>query len=344
MRLMQIIAAGYVGGAQGFFERLVPALADAGVEQRLAIHSGMKCIDSLSATDIPLSQHRFGGRMNGRFNFSTRRALRDVAAQFRPDVTLAWQSGAVGLAPRKPGVLVGRLGGYEKMKHYKHCQHLVVNAPGIRDYILSNGWSGDRVHLISNFVSVDLGRAEPRDAHSTPNDAPLLFAAGRFHSHKAFDILLESLVRLPGAYLWIAGDGDDAAALKSHAAALKVDDRVRWLGWRDDIGALLNACDIFVSSARNEPLGNAVLEAMSAAKPIVAAPAFGPAGLIEDGQNGRLVPIDDSEALADTIGELIANPTLASELAAQGLKTYERNHSKAQIVEEYLTFFNRIAG
>ena len=344
MRLMHIICAGYSGGVQRFFERLVTEFAAQGVTQSLALRDSMECVTRLSASDIPVHTYNFDGRMNGLFNFSTKRALRRQAEDFAPDVIMAWQTRAAGFAPTAPGVLVARQGGYEKLKHYRNCRYLIPNAPGIRDHMLAGGWAPGRVRLISNFVSVDLSETEDRALHDTPADAPLLLAAGRFHSNKAFDVLLDTLARLPSAYLWIAGDGEGRDALHHQADALNVAGRVRWLGWREDIGPLLNACSIFVSSARNEALGNAVLEAMYAGVPVVAAAANGPAGIITDGHDGRVVPINDSEALAAAVSQVIADPTLAATLAANGHKTYLDAYSKERVVEQYLKFFSEITG
>lgn len=344
MRLMHVIAVGYSGGVQRFFERLVNAFAAQGIEQAIAIRDGMECVERLAASGIALETYNFDGRMNGRFNFASKRAIRRQAERFAPDIVMAWQNRAASFAPRNTGVLVARHGGYEKLKHYRHCRYLVANAPGIRDHMLAGGWPAERVRLISNFVAIDLNLTEDRALHDTPADAPLLLAAGRFQANKAFDVLLDALDRLPTAYLWIAGDGEDRDPLLQQADSLGVGGRVRWLGWRDDIGPLLNACSIFVSSARNEPLGNAVLEAMYAGVPVVSAAAFGPAGIITDGHDGRLVPINNSEALATAVGEVIATPALAATLATNGHKTYLAEYSKDSIVKQYMSFFSEISG
>jgi len=91
-------------------------------------------------------------------------------------------------------------------------------------------------------------------------------------------------------------------------------------------------------------LGNAVLEAMYAGVPVVAAAANGPAGIITNGHDGRVVPIDDSEALAAAVSQVIADPTLAATLAANGHKTYLDAYSKERVVEQYLKFFSEIIG
>src|SRR5262249_59953116 len=86
----------------------------------------------------------------------------------------------------------------------------------------------------------------------------------RLHEKKGLDVLLDALVELPQCMAWIAGDGPLEADLKARAARLGVKDRVRFLGWRMDRGALLAAADICVLPSRWEPFGTVMLEAWAA--------------------------------------------------------------------------------
>ena len=65
----------------------------------------------------------------------------------------------------------------------------------------------------------------------------MLLCLGRLHANKGFDTALEVLARLPKAYLWIAGDGKEEAALRDKAKQIDVLRRVRFLGWRSDAPA-----------------------------------------------------------------------------------------------------------
>lgn len=115
-------------------------------------------------------------------------------------------------------------------------------------------------------------------------------------------------------------------------------DRVAFLGWRQDSGALLAACDVFVCSSRHEPLGNIVLEAWSAARPVVAAAAQGPVELIRDGETGLLVPKEDPAALAAAIAGLLADPDRAAALAAAGRGEFARDHAEAPVLARWREF------
>ena len=100
---------------------------------------------------------------------------------------------------------------------------------------------------------------------------------------------------LPCVHAVIAGEGPERAALLELARREGVADRLHLPGWRTDTAALLAAADLLVCPSRHEPLGNVVIEAWSARRPVVAAAAEGPRELISSGRDGLLVPPEDPE-------------------------------------------------
>ena len=150
------------------------------------------------------------------------------------------------------------------------------------------------------------------------------------------------MTSLPDHWLWIAGEGPEAASLNKLSNDLGVSGRVRFLGWRDDSDALMQACDTFVCSSRHEPLGNIVLEAWAAGKPVVAAAAAGPAGLIGDDEAGLLVPTEDAGALAEAVQKVTESSDLGATLAREGLARFERDYTEDAVVAKYLAFFDSV--
>ena len=336
---MQTMAGAEVGGAEAFFVRLAVALQSFDISQQLVIRRDPSRTRALREGGITPIELPFGGRVD----FRTRPALQREIARFRPDVILSWMSRAAWATPAAPGnyALIGRLGGYYDLKYYSHCDYLVGNTADIVDYVISEGFDRDRVVRLPNFVHPPTNPPLSRVGLDTPLDAPLLVAMGRLHKNKAFDVLLQALADVPDAWLWVAGDGPEAAALKGLARDLGVADRVRFLGWRDDSDALMRAADIFICPSRHEPLGNVVLEAWAAEKPVVAAAATGPAELLGNDERGVLVPVDQPAELARAILDLLANPDKASRLAAAGRAAYEREFTEDAVTAQYLAFFEK---
>lgn len=102
------------------------------------------------------------------------------------------------------------------------------------------------------------------------------------------------------------------------------------------------ACDLFVCPSRHEPLGNVVIESWAQRKPLVAAQSQGPAALVEDGETGLLVPIDDAPRLSAAIARILADADLAEKLVSQGRVAYEADFTEAAVVASYMAFFESI--
>jgi glycosyltransferase involved in cell wall biosynthesis len=101
---------------------------------------------------------------------------------------------------------------------------------------------------------------------------------------------------------------------------------------------LLAASDLLVCPSRHEPLGNVVIEAWSARRPVVAAAADGPRELITPGRDGVLVPQEDPGALASALGDLLDDPARSSALAEAGRLRYEAAFAEAQVVSRWRQF------
>lgn len=338
MRVLQAMAGAEYGGAEAFFARLVPALARAGLEQRAVIRRHPGRAAALREAGVEPVEARFGGPLD----IATRLRLRREIGAFRPDLVLTWMNRATAACPRGPFVHVGRLGGYYDLRYYRHCDHLVANTEDIVRHLVDEGWPAERAHYLPNFVAADGAPPARRDSLYTPPGAPLVLAMGRLHPNKAFDVLLRAMTRMLDVYLWIAGEGPERAALEAQAAALAVKPRVRFLGWRDDVPALLAAADVLVCPSRHEPLGNVVIEAWARAVPVVAAASAGPLSLIDHMTDGVLVPVEDADSLAAAVRYLLANPAEAERIGAAGRKAYGARFTEARIVARYLALFRRL--
>ncbi len=338
MRVFQIMAGAEHGGAEAFFTRLVPGLTRAGVEQRVAIRRDAKRAKILSKAGIKPIELRFGGPIDLYTSFCLRREIK----AFKPDIVMTWMNRATTKCPSGEFVHVGRLGGYYDLKYYQGCDHLIGNTEDIIGHLVGNGWPGDKAHYLPNFVSSV--RAEPasRAEVFTPPSAPLVLALGRLHQNKAFDVLLQAMIRVPDAYLWLAGEGPLRRELEDLAQKLAVKPRVRFLGWRDDVAALFAACDVFVCSSRLEPLGNVVIEAWAQEVPVVATDSLGPGTLIEHMETGVLAPVDDGAALGRALKLVLGDTGLHQRITRDGHGVYKARFSESVVVRQYLDFFNRI--
>jgi len=335
-RVAQVMAGAVNGGAELFFERLCLALHEAGEEVLAVIRTDTARAARLRQGGVAPAQLQFGTALD----LLTRPRLARLLRGFRPQVVVAWMNRANSHTPRGDWALVGRLGGYYDLRYYRRCDHLVGNTRGIVSWLRDRGWAPASTHYLPNFVA-DFAATAP--AADLPSARPLLLGLGRLHADKGFDLAIRALPALPGAVLAIAGEGPELGALQDLARREGVAERVHFLGWRHDAGALLRAADLFVCSSRVEPLGNMVIEAWSAGCPMVAADAAGPAELLHDGTDGTLVASEDPAALAAGIAALLDDPQRRASFAWAGRERFEAEFAAAPVLARWRDFLARVA-
>lgn len=339
LRVAQVMAGAEKGGAESFFERLTCGLNQLpGLTEKAFIRNHPARVTRLQAAQVDTATFRFGGRLDWFDRADFRRAL----LRFEPQVVMTWMGRASSYTPPGDYTLVSRLGHFYDLKYYRHADYWVGNTRGICDYLVQGGMPASKVFYIPNFVDEAPVQPLPRSSFNTPPDRPLLLAAGRLHTNKAFDVLLEALVQVPDAILWLAGSGPEENSLKTLAAQLGLTDRVKFLGWRGDITALMRSVDLFVCPSRHEGLGSIVLESWAHCCPIVATRSQGPAELIRDGITGLLTPIDQARPLADAIRLLLKNAPLRKTMTESALADYQQDFSEAQILARFRALYQQV--
>jgi len=226
-------------------------------------------------------------------------------------------------------------------------------------FLAAGGRPGEKVRVVYNGIDPepfdavsDEDAAGVRHALEIPAEAFVVGVFGRLTPWKGQDVLLDAAARLiapgspgspatpanpatpgtpgtPGApplHVLVVGEAlftpeDQAYAkqLRSRAAAGPLAGRVHLLGFRDDIAAVMKACDAVVHcSTQPEPFGRVIVEGMLAGRAVVAANAGGAAEIVRDGETGLLTPPGDAAALAEALHTLRTDAGRAARLAAAG--------------------------
>jgi glycosyltransferase involved in cell wall biosynthesis len=169
-------------------------------------------------------------------------------------------------------------------------------------------------------------RSEARALLRVPQDAYVAGVVGRVEADKGIEEAVAALPVLrtlrPDAHLVFVGPVDEASApareLRRFAEKHGVGPAVHLAGGHDDAATLLSAFDVLLHPSRHEALPRAVLEALHAGTPIIAAAVGGVPEAIEDGRSGLLVPPRDAARLGEAAVRLARDPRLAAALAAAG--------------------------
>jgi glycosyltransferase involved in cell wall biosynthesis len=194
-------------------------------------------------------------------------------------------------------------------------------------------WSRGKISTIWN--GIDVHRFEYRG----PQVDPALIAVGRLSPEKDLPTLLRAVElaarSVPDLRVTIVGDGPERAGLETLARELSVADRVKFLGERPDIPALLAQAGCYVASSRTEGVSLTLLEAMAVGLPAITTRIGGNAEVVVDGATGRLVPAGDPARLADAIVTMCSERDLWPAMGRLARERVEAHFSVERMVREY---------
>lgn len=173
---------------------------------------------------------------------------------------------------------------------------------------------------------------EMRAAYGVAPGEPLLVTAARLHPQKDLPMLLDAMARLPGVRLLVVGDGPERAALGARADAIGVGERVTFAGALDSAVDALAAADVVVISSRWESGPLVLSEAMHLGRPVVTTAVGIAPEVVTDGVTGRIVPVGDPAALAEAVGELLADPGRASAMGEAARAAMSLTHGTGAMV------------
>ncbi len=164
-------------------------------------------------------------------------------------------------------------------------------------------------------------RRRIRDDLGTPEDRVVFVAVSRLVRAKGYPELAAAMHAVPDAELWVVGErlesdrGDDMVALLESAG---LGPRLKRLGYRNDVYAVLAASDVFVLPSYFEGLPMSVIEAMLTGLPVVASNIAGPREQVINNETGLLVPVRQAEPLGAALRRLADDPGLRARMGEAG--------------------------
>ena len=212
--------------------------------------------------------------------------------------------------------------------------------------------SPQRLIVIPNGIDpgpFDQAKEFPRKELKITSEAHLALFVGRLDRQKGIPALLEAsklvIAQCPDWHLVLVGDGPCRTwMLEEVAAQPSLAERVHWLGVRDDIPALLKACDVLVLPSLWEGMPNVILEAMAASKAVVATSVEGTEELVVADETGWLVPPGDAQELSTALLSAAVNPDRCRHFGLRGRERIERRFSINQIVRAYDRLWAQLLG
>ncbi len=261
-----------------------------------------------------------------------------------------------------PVVVAGRrsLGYFKSGKpHYLLLERLanrmtdlvIANSEAVRqDVLRTERLPAEKVIVIHNGLDQEQF-AVPRDGDlrrslGLQNRAPIVGVVANFIHYKGHRYFLpawaEVVKQFPAAAALLVGDGPLRAECEAQATALGLTQSVYFLGTRRDVPALLALMDVVVHPSLQEGFSNAILEAMAAGKPVVAANVGGNPEAVVHGETGLLVPPGDSAALADAMLSLLRRPEEAARFGEAARRRVAQQFLLSATVPRYEAVYDRL--
>jgi glycosyltransferase involved in cell wall biosynthesis len=353
MRVVHVLDSLNLGGTETQCVALVRALAARGIDNRLVHFHVGPLRDELDVPNVTVDRLDFDGFLKPGFVRLVRRLARDLRS-WRADVVQTY-----GFYTNVPGVLAGRLArvpvrvagkrGFDThltpaqrrvdrlARHLAHAT--VVNSEALRVRVVNEEGPGD-ITVISNCV-VERGPV-------VPAQDPIVGMIANFHPPKDHATFLRAAAivseRVPTAEFHLIGSGPKEAETRALAEELGLGSRVRFFGSLPpaDVWAALNRFSVSVLSSRSEGMPNVVLEAMLAARPVVASDVAGVGEVLEHGVTGYLVRPRDASALAMPITTLLKDPERAASMGAAGRRHVLGAHGPDRMADDFLELWRSL--
>ncbi len=229
------------------------------------------------------------------------------------------------------------------------CRTIVANSPSVADHLRRAGHiHPSRLRLIPGGVDpLPIANAKPIDRRELgiADDAPVLLWAGRLDPVKGLDELIDAFARLARerpCHLVLAGEGAYRPQVQAQIRQSGCAERILMLGARSDVPSLFKSADVFVFPSHTEGLPNALLEAMAAGLPCVAADVAGCRDIIADRVDGLLTKPRDAGHLAEVLRQVLDDPEWARRLGQAASAKVQRMFRLDRCLQTYLNLYAEV--
>jgi len=211
---------------------------------------------------------------------------------------------------------------------YRLADRIITSGEGVRTLVIASGVAPERVVAIPAGVDTkrfhgEVSGKRVRDELGLPAAAPVVGLVANVRGSKGHNVFLEAaravLAAAPDTRFLIVGAGVGFDEVSGRVQQMGLGARVRLTGFRRDVPEVMAALDVLaLPSIRSEAIPQVIPQALAVGTPVVVSTVGGSPELIRDGENGRLVPPSDPEALADAILALLRDPARARAMARAG--------------------------
>ncbi len=227
------------------------------------------------------------------------------------------------------------------------AERVLVNAEFLGQWVASAyRVDGARVRVVPNGLDTSRFAAVP-PLPVQRDGGPVVGSISLFKPQKRISFLLEVarrvLARRPGVRFRLVGDGPQRAEILALRERMGLAGAVEMPGRSEEVPAELAGLDLFVLASDREGMPNAVLEAMAAARPVVASAVPGTDEVVCHGETGLLFPPEDAEAAAQAVLSLLEDPARAAAMGQAGREAALSRFSVERMVDRTLAVYRELS-
>lgn len=229
-----------------------------------------------------------------------------------------------------------------------HCKSRAI----MEDVLKREPVSPTKLRLVYN--GIDLSRFANLPAREVvraelqiPNDCFVVGTVANLIPYKGHSEIVEAAAflrdRFPRAlFLWVGRDDGIGSELQKKARRMGVEDRILFIGPRQDVPRILSAMDLLLSASHEEGFSNVLLEGMAARLPIVATRVGGNPEAVVDGETGFIVEPHDPQSIAGALEKVIQNPELARRMGDKGRERVEQLFSYEAMMQGLMQLYEEL--
>lgn len=348
MRILQICSAREIGGGERHVVGLVNALAGRGHDVFTALTPDSPLIPELTVPKSNILELRMRNALNLRSVFRLSRFIRQqqievihahIARDYPLAAIAARRAGGVPLVLTRHVLFSMR--NLHRLTFRRVARVIAVSQAVAESLHTQRLFDSDKIVVIHNGIDVD--HFSEKKAQRTDGQRLRIGMIGHLASIKGQEEFIRAAAIIcthrDDVEFVIAGedksrDSQNRRDIEGLISELQLDERVKLIGWVDDISHLLSTFDLFVSPSRSEPFGLNIIEAMAAGVPVIATRSEGAQEIIGDDVSGVLVPIGDVNSLSQAISSLLDDPERIERFVTNARNTVLEKFSLEQMVDE----------
>ncbi|AFY53415.1 glycosyltransferase [Rivularia sp. PCC 7116] len=226
------------------------------------------------------------------------------------------------------------------------ADRVIAVSQAVAQSMANKGVASQKLRVICNGTLGSPRKPEEEQGQYLQLPHPAIVTVAGMYQRKGIADLIDAFDRIadlfPQYHLYIVGNGPDKEVFEAQAKKLNTANRIHFEGYQPQPQRYLNSCDVFILASLRDPCPLVISEARQAGCAIIATNVDGIPEALDYGKAGLLVPVNDSQALADTLAKLLNDSTTLKDWKNRASQNIERLHVN-RVHQETLAVYQELA-